>query len=76
MRILTCIHTLGNLLATVDLGDLFLDELVTGLADLDNLCAGDAELGDLGEDLFRDLTGSLVLGQSIGVVEGVVCRYC
>lgn len=65
-------ETLGDLLATVDLGELLLDELVTLRADVDNLLAGNDELGDLSKDLLRDLSGGLVLGEGIGVVEGVV----
>lgn len=65
-------RTLGDLLAPIDLGDLLLDELVTLLADLDDLRAGDNKLGDFGEDLLGDLGRRLVLGQSIRVVEGVV----
>lgn len=65
-------RTLVNLLASVDLGDLFLNELVTLLADLDNLGAGDDELGDLGQDLLGNLSGGLVLGQGIGVTQSVI----
>lgn len=66
--------TLVNLLAAVDLGNLLLEDLVTLLADLDDLGAGDAKLRDLSEDLLGDLTSSLVLGQSIRVVEGVIYK--
>lgn len=66
--------TLVNLLAAVDLGNLLLEELVTLLADLDDLGAGDAKLRDLSEDLLGDLASGLVLGQSIRVVEGVICE--
>lgn len=66
--------TLVNLLAAVDLGNLLLEELVTLLANLDDLSAGDAKLRDLSEDLLGDLASSLVLGQSIRVVEGVICK--
>ena len=65
-------HTLGDLLAAVDLGDLLLEDLVTLLADFDDLRTGDAELGDLGEHLLGDLRSGLVLGESVRVVEGVV----
>lgn len=65
-------RTLGNLLSSINLGHFLLQNLVTLLAYLDNLCAGNAELGDLGENLFGNLTGGLVLGQGIGVIEGVV----
>lgn len=65
-------EALGDLLAAVDLGKLLLDELVALLADVDDLLAGGNELGDLSKDLLRDLSGGLVLGEGIGVVEGVV----
>ena len=68
-------RTLVDLLAAVDLGDLLLDELVALLADVDNLLARDAKLGDGGQDLFGDLAGGLVLGQGIRVVEGVVYSF-
>jgi len=67
-------EALGDLLATVDLGKLLLDELVALLADGDDLLASNAELGDLSKDLLGDLSSSLVLGESIGVVEGVICE--
>lgn len=67
------IRTLDNLLSAVDLGKLLFHQLVTLLADLDNLCAGDAELGDLSQDLLGDLTSGLVLGQSIRVTQRVIC---
>lgn len=66
-------RTLGDLLSSVDLGDLFLDQLITLLADFDNLCAGNNQLGHLSKNLLGNLGRRLVLGQSIGVVEGVVC---
>ena len=64
--------TLVDLLSAVDLGNLFLNELVALLADGDNLLAGDTELGNLGEDLLGDLGGGLVLGEGVGVVERVI----
>lgn len=64
--------TLVDLLATVDLGDFLLEDLVTLLADFDNLGAGNAKLGDLSEDLFGDLASVLVLGQGVRVLEGVI----
>jgi hypothetical protein len=66
------ILTLDNLLSTVDFGKLLLEQLVTLLADIDNLGAGHDELRHSGEDLFGDLGRGLILGQSIRVVEGVV----
>lgn len=65
-------HTLSDLLATVDFGNLLLNKLVALLTDVDDLAARDAELGHLGKHLFRDLGGRLVLGEGVGVVEGVV----
>lgn len=64
--------TLDNFLSTVDLGKLLLEQLVTLLADIDNLCAGHAELRHGSQNLFGDLGSGLVLGESIRVVEGVV----
>ena len=66
--------TFGDLLSAVDLGELLLDQLVALLADVDNLGTGHAEVRHGSQDLFGDLGGGLVLGESIGVVEGVVCR--
>lgn len=67
--------TLLHLLATPDLGDLLLEELVTLLADVDNLLAGNAEVLDSSQYLLGDLGSSLVLGQSIRVIEGVICQF-
>ena len=69
---MAAVCTLVDLLSAVDLGNLFLDELVALLADGDDLLAGNAELGNLGEDLLGDLGGGLVLGEGVGVVEGVI----
>lgn len=65
-------QTLGDLLASVDLGDLLLDQLVALLADVDDLGAGDDELGHLGQDLLGDLSSGLVLGEGVGVIQRVV----
>ena len=65
--------TLGDLLSAVDLCDLLLEELVTLLADVYDLLASNAELGDGLEDLVGDNTGILVLGQGVWVVEGIIC---
>lgn len=67
-----CCSTLLDLLAAVDLGHLLLDELVALLANLDDLLAGDAEVLDSSQNPLRDLGSRLVLGQGVGVVEGVV----
>lgn len=64
--------TLLDLLAAVDLGHFLLDELVALLANLDDLLAGDAEVLDSSQNPLRDLSSGLVLGQGVGVVEGVV----
>lgn len=66
--------TFGDLLSAVDLGELLLNQLVALLADVDNLGTGHAEVRHGSQDLLGDLGGGLVLGESIGVVEGVVCR--
>jgi len=63
---------LGDLLSSVDLGDLLLDELVSLLADVYDLGAGNTESGNILQDLLGDLRGGLVLGKSVGVVEGIV----
>lgn len=65
-------HTLGDLLATVNLSKFLLDELVSLFAKIDDLGTGDAELGHVGQDLLGDLGGRLVLGEGVGVVEGIV----
>ena len=65
-------HTLGNLLSSVDLCDLLIEQLITLLADVYNLLASYAELGDSLEDLVRNRSGILVLGKSIRVVKRVI----
>lgn len=64
--------TLLNLLSTPDLGNLLLEELVTLLADVNNLLASDAKVLDSSQDLLGDLGSGLVLGQGVRVVEGVI----
>lgn len=64
--------TFGDLLSAVDLSNLLLNQLVTLLADIDDLCTRHAELRHGSQNLFRDLGSSLVLGESIGVVESVI----
>ena len=66
------VSTLGNLLATVYLGDFLLQKLVALLADGVNLLTRDDELRHLGKDLLGDLSGRLVLGKSVRVVERVI----
>lgn len=62
-----------TLLGTPDLVGLFGEELVALLTDLDDLLAGKTEVLDGGEDLLGDLGGRLVLGEGVGVVEGIIC---
>lgn len=64
--------TLDNLLSAPDLGDLLSEQDVALLADVDDLLAGDAEVLDSSEDLLGNLSRGLVLGQGVGVVEGVI----
>lgn len=66
------ILTLEDLLSTVDLGKLLFKQLVTLLADIDNLCARHAELRHSSQNLLGDLGRGLILGESIRVVEGVI----
>lgn len=67
--------TLGDtLLGAPDLIGLVSEELVTLLANVDDLLAGDAKVLDGSEDLLGDLSGSLVLGQGVGVVERIICK--
>lgn len=61
-----------DLLSSVHLGNLFLDELVSLLADIDNLGARNDELGYLSKNLLRDLSSGLVLCEGIGVGESVI----
>lgn len=65
-------RTLRDLLSSVDLCNLLLQELVALLADAHDLVTLDAQRGDGLKDLLGDLGGSLVLGESIWVGEGVV----
>lgn len=65
-------HTLGNLLSSVDLCDLLLEQLVTLLADLYDLLASYTELGDSLQDPVGNGTSILVLGKSIWVVKRVI----
>lgn len=65
--------TLQDLLSAVDLGQFLLEESITLLANRHDGLAGSAKLGDGAEHLLGDLGGILVLGESIRVVQGVVC---
>jgi hypothetical protein len=65
-------HTLGNLLSSVDLCDLLLEQLVALLAYSYDLLASDAELGDGLKDPVGDDACILVLGESIWVVQGII----
>lgn len=64
--------TLYDLLSTVDLCDLLLQELVTSLADCDDLLSGSAKSSNGLQDLLGDLSSALVLGEGIRVIESVV----
>lgn len=66
-------QTLVDLLSSIDLANLLLDQLITLLADLDNFGARDDQLGDLGENLLGDLGSCLVLGKGIWVSQRVIC---
>ena len=66
-------HTLLEiLLSPVDLGDLLVQELVALLADGHDLLASDAELGNLIQNLLGDLGGTLILCESIRVIQSVI----
>ena len=67
------LQTLGNLLSSVDLADLLLEELVTLLADLYDLGIDMAQCGYRFENLLGDLGSSLILGKSIWVGKSVIC---
>lgn len=64
--------TFGDLLSTPDLANFLFEKLVALLANVDNLLASNTEVLDSGENLLGDLSRRLVLGQGVGVVEGVV----
>lgn len=66
-------HTLLEiLLSPVDLGNPLVQELVALLADGHDLLASNTELGHLSQNLLGDLGGTLVLGEGIRVVQGVI----
>jgi len=66
-------HTLLEILfSSVDLGDLLVQELVALLADGHDLLASDAELGNLIQNLLGDLGGTLILCESIRVIQSVI----
>ena len=56
----------------IDLSDLFFDDLVSLLADGDDLLAGDAELRDGGKNLLRDGGCSLPFCEVVWVRQSVV----
>ncbi len=68
----TRLLTLGELLSSVHLCDLLLEDLVTLLADVYDLGASNAELGDGLEGLVGDHTSIFVLGQGVWVGESVI----
>lgn len=65
-------RTLANLLSSVDLGNLLLQELVTLLADAHDLVTLNAQSSDGLENLLGDLRCRLVLCEGVWVGEGVV----
>lgn len=66
-------HTLLEILfSSVDFGDLVVQELVALLADGHDLLASDAELGNLIQNLLGDLGGTLILCESIRVIQSVI----
>jgi hypothetical protein len=66
-------HTLLEILfSSVDFGDLLVQELVALLADGHDLLASDAELGNLIQNLLGDLGGTLILCESIRVIQSVI----
>ena len=66
-------HTLLEILfSSVDLGDLLVQELVALLADGHDLLASNAELGHGIQDLLGDLGGTLILCESIRVIQSVI----
>lgn len=66
-------HTLSKLLvSSVYLSDLFVEKLVTLLADVDDLGSWSAKSRDSLEHLSRNSSCALVLGESIWVVQGVI----
>jgi hypothetical protein len=71
-RPLLPVRTLVDTLAAEDLGDLLLDQLISLLTDGHDLLPSDAELGNLGQDLLGDLPCSLILGEGVRVVEGII----
>lgn len=64
--------TLCDLLSTIDLCDLFLQEFVTFLADGDDLLPRSAKCSDGLQNLLGDLGSALVLCEGVGVTESVV----
>lgn len=66
------LRTLCDLLSSVDLSNLLVQQLVALLANGHDLLASNAELGDRIQNLLGDLGGTLVLCEGIGVVQGVI----
>lgn len=64
--------TLCDLLSSIHLSNLFLQQLVSFLADSDDLLPSDTHSGNLLEDLLGDDGGTLVFCEGIRVVQGVV----
>ena len=68
-------HTLRNLLSTVYLINLFLQDLVTLLTDSDDLFTSNTQLGYGFQDLLGDSGGILVLCKGVWVVESVIYSW-
>jgi hypothetical protein len=64
--------TFRNLLALVNLCGLGLQQLISLLAQAQKGSTRDGSLGDLGKNARRNSSGIVVLGEGIGVGDGVV----
>lgn len=65
-------RTLRYFLSSIDLRNLLVQQLVTLLADGNNLLASYTQRGDGLEHLLGDLSSALVFGKGIGVGKSVV----
>ena len=65
-------HTLQNLLSTVHLINLLLQNLVSLLTDGDDLLASNTQLGHSFQNLLGDGGGILVLCKGVWVVESII----
>lgn len=66
--------TLGDLLALVDLCRLFVQETITLLTHRKDLGALGTPSRHSLQDLLGNLSGGLVLGEGIRIVERVICQ--